>query len=326
QARALVHIYHDGSVGISTGAVEMGQGVNTKMLQIAAQLFSISPSLVKLETTNTTRISNTSPSAASATADLNGKALQLACNALNDRLKRCASTHLDVSVDAITFQDEVVFSAGKPTGLSWQQLIEQAFLDRVCLTEHGHYATPVIHYDKTKEKGHPFAYHVYGLALTEVTVDCVRGTYEFDSVKLVHDFGKSMNMMVDRGQIEGGLVQGMGWMTMEEINYNEQGHLNSSTLSTYKIPDIYSVPKEVVIEALDTESTAMAILKSKAVGEPPLMYGIGAYFAIQHAIKAFNGAYQLAFDAPYTHEKVLTGLYGLPIYAKQESNILTAKE
>ncbi len=309
QARALVHIYSDGSVGISTGAVEMGQGVNTKMLQIAAQMFSIDPKLVKLESTNTTRVANTSPTAASATADLNGKALQNACNALIERLKNSAANHFGVIISDIEFKEEVIYSQGKATDMSWNQLVEMAFLERICLTENGHYATPLINFDKDKEKGHPFAYHVYGLALTEVTLDCIRGTYEFDAVKIVHDFGKSMNMAIDKGQIEGGLVQGMGWMTMEEIRYNEEGKLLSNSLSTYKIPDIYSVPKEVIIEPLETEGIDMAILKSKAVGEPPLMYGIGAYFAIEQAVKAFNPSYTSTFNAPFTHEKVLIALY-----------------
>ncbi|MBL1280328.1 MAG: molybdopterin-dependent oxidoreductase [Fluviicola sp.] len=309
QARALVHIYSDGSVGISTGAVEMGQGVNTKMLQIAAQMFSIDPQKVKLESTNTTRVSNTSPTAASATADLNGKALQNACQALVMRLKKSAANHFKCGAGQVEFKDEAIYILGKDSHMTWNQLVDMAFLERVCLTENGHYATPIINFDKDKEKGHPFAYHVYGLALTEVTVDCIRGTYEFDSVKLVHDFGQSMNMSVDLGQIEGGLVQGMGWMTMEEISYDDNGRLRSNSLSTYKVPDIYSVPKELIVEPHDTVGTEMAILKSKAVGEPPLMYGIGAYFAIENAVAAFNPNYKLIQNAPFTHEKVLTGLY-----------------
>ena len=310
QARALVHIYTDGSVGLSTGAVEMGQGVNTKMLQIAAQIFSLDPKRIKLESTNTTRVANTSPSAASSTADLNGKALQQACNVLLERLKNCVADHLGVTSKDIDIKDEDVYSKGKVTDISWNQLVLMAFLQRVCLTENGHYATPTINFDMQKEKGHPFAYHVYGLALTEVTVDCVRGTYAFDAVKIVHDFGKTMNPSVDIGQVEGGLVQGMGWMTMEELCYDRKGQLMSNSLSTYKIPDIYSVPKEVIIEPLDTEGSEMAILKSKAVGEPPLMYGIGAYYAIENAIRAFNPNFNSTFDAPFTHEKVLIGLYG----------------
>ncbi len=309
QARALVHIYSDGTVGISTGAVEMGQGVNTKMLQIAAKIFSIPANKIKLESTNTTRVSNTSPTAASATADLNGKALENACNALLERLTKSAANHLNVAHSSVALNKEAVLIDGSPSNMSWTELVDMAFLERVCLTENGHYATPLINFDKDKEKGHPFAYHVFGLALTEVTLDCIRGTYDFNAVKIVHDFGKSMNPTVDQGQIEGGLVQGIGWMTLEEIRYNEEGRLLSNSLSTYKVPDIYSVPKEVIIEPLETEGTEMAILKSKAVGEPPLMYGIGAYFAIEHAIKAFNPQYQSTFDAPFTHEKVLTALY-----------------
>ncbi|MEZ5001601.1 MAG: molybdopterin cofactor-binding domain-containing protein [Chitinophagales bacterium] len=309
QARALVHIYSDGTVGVSTGAVEMGQGVNTKMLQIAAQMFSIDPAKVKLESTNTTRIANTSPSAASATSDLNGKALQTACKELIKRLKRSAAQHFEVELEDIALKDGWVISRGVATTMTWEQLVEKAFLERVCLTENGHYATPVINFDKSIEKGHPFAYHVHGVALTEVTVDCIRGSYEFDSVKIVHDFGQTMNPSVDYGQIEGGLVQGIGWMTMEEVSYDPDGRLASNTLSTYKIPDIYSVPKEIIIEALETEGSEMAILKSKAVGEPPLMYGLGAYFAIDYAVKAFNPNFISTFDAPFTNEKVLMALY-----------------
>ena len=309
QARALVHIYTDGSVGISTGAVEMGQGVNTKMLQIAAHIFSIDPKRVKLESTNTMRVANTSPSAASSTADLNGKALQKACNVLLERLTTCAAEHLGVSSNDITLKDGMVYRNESKTDLVWEQLVLMAFLKRICLTENGHYATPNISFDMNKEKGHPFAYHVYGLALTQVTLDCIRGTYEFDAVKIVHDFGKTMNPDVDFGQVEGGLIQGMGWMTMEEIHYNDEGQLMSNSLSTYKIPDIYSVPKTVTIEPLDTEGSDMAILKSKAVGEPPLMYGIGAYFAIDNSIKSFNPNFNSTFDAPFTNEKALMGLY-----------------
>ena len=310
QARALVHIYSDGSIGISTGAIEMGQGVNTKMLQIATQIFSVSAKKIKLESTNTTRVANTSPTAASTGADLNGKALENACNALLARLKVSAAQSFGASPKDITIQNEVIYNSGKATDLTWTQLIDQAFLERVNLTENGHYATPIIHYDMSVEKGIPFAYHVYGLALTEVTVDCLRGTYEIDSVKIIHDFGKSMNPTIDFGQVEGALVQGIGWMTMEEIRYNDQGRLLSSTLSTYKIPDIYSVPKEIIINAAKSVGTDFAILKSKAVGEPPLMYGIGAYFAIAQAVKAFNPKAKLDTNAPFTVEKVLMGLYG----------------
>jgi len=308
-ARALVHIYLDGSIGVSTAAVEMGQGVNTKMMQIAAQVFSVPIEKIKIETTNTTRVANTSPSAASSTADLNGKATLMACNSLLERLKNVASTDLNVSEESIQLKNEFIYINGKKSELSWTELINKTMLKRVALTENAHYATPEIHFDKTKEKGHPFAYHVYGTAIITTTVDCTRGTYEFDSVKIVHDYGKSMSEGIDLGQVEGALVQGIGWMTMEEIAYNSDGRLLSNALSTYKIPDIFSVPKEVEVIPLETEGNDMAILKSKAVGEPPLMYGIGAYFALQNAIKAFNPNYNLKFHAPMTPEKVLMSLY-----------------
>ncbi len=308
-ARALIHIYQDGSVGVSTGAVEMGQSVNTKMLQVAFNTLGISPSKVKLETTNTTRVANTSPTAASATADLNGKAVLQACNSLIERLKLVASKMLSVKENQVVFKKDFVFINDKKSNLSWEKVIAQAMIERVALSENAHYATPIIHFDKTKEKGHPFAYHVYGTAITTATIDCLRGTYEIDAVQIVHDFGTSMNLGIDMGQVEGALAQGIGWMTMEEIVYNENGQLLSNTLSSYKIPDLFSIPKTVDVIPLETKGNDMAILKSKAVGEPPLMYGIGTYFAIQNAVSAFNPNYKLKFHSPFTPEKVLMGLY-----------------
>ncbi len=308
-ARALVHIYQDGSVGISTAAVEMGQSVNTKMLQIAADTLGIDPEKVKIETTNTTRVANTSPSAASSTADLNGKAVLKACLSLQERLNTVAAKMYNVNEENISFESNFVFIDFKKTTYLWQDVVAQAMLERVALTENAHYATPKIHFDKAKEKGHPFAYHVYGTSITTITLDCLQGTYEIDAVKIIHDFGKSMNMGVDMGQVEGALVQGIGWMTMEEISYDDKGKLLSNALSTYKIPDIFSVPKKVEIIPLETSGNQMAIYRSKAVGEPPLMYGIGTYFAIQNAIKSFNQEYKLTFNSPYTPEKVLMDLY-----------------
>ncbi len=308
-ARALIHIYQDGSVGVSTGAVEMGQSVNTKMLQVAYNTLGISPLKVKLETTNTTRVANTSPTAASATADLNGKAVLQACNSLIERLKSVACKMLSVTESEIIFKEDQVFVNNKKSDLLWEEVVTQAMLERVALSENAHYATPVIHFDKTKEKGHPFAYHVYGTAITTVTVDCLRGIYEIDAVKITHDFGKSMNLGIDVGQVEGALAQGIGWMTMEEIVYGKNGQLLSNSLSSYKVPDIFSVANKVDIIPLETQGNDMAILKSKAVGEPPLMYGIGTYFAIQDAVAAFNPNYKPKFHSPFTPEKVLISLY-----------------
>ncbi len=309
QARALVHIYQDGSVGVSTGAIEMGQGVNTKILQVAAKTLSVKPERVKIETTNTTRVSNTSPTAASSGADLNGKATEIACKKLAGRLRKTAARILKGGEKKVSLQNEWVLVDGKKSKLSWTELIKKAHLDRVCLSEQGHYATPVVHFDRSTSKGHPFAYHVYGVAVLVAHLDCLRGTYRFDKVLMVHDFGNSMNHNIDMGQVEGALIQGIGWMTMEEVVYDKEGKLLSNNLSTYKIPDIYSVPKEVKCTPLPAKGPQAAILGSKAVGEPPLMYGIGAYFALQDAIKAFNPGYIADFDAPMTMEKVLMRLY-----------------
>jgi xanthine dehydrogenase large subunit len=310
QSRALVHIYTDGSVGISTGAVEMGQGVNTKMLQVAARTLSIDPKRIRLETTNTTRVANTSPSAASATADLNGKAVQMACETLKERLKMHIAIQLDLPETAeIEIIEEEVWVDGKTVDLPWEKLVWSAYWSRISLSENAHYATPEIHYNLQLEKGHPFAYHVYGTAAVTATVDCLRGTYEIDSVKIAHDFGSSINTNVDLGQIEGGLVQGIGWMTLEELLFNAEGRLLSNALSTYKVPDIYSVPKEIDVHFMATPGSPLAIFGSKAVGEPPLMYGIGAYFALRNAIKAFRPDFQPAFSAPMTPEKLLLNLY-----------------
>ncbi|MEO5858064.1 MAG: molybdopterin cofactor-binding domain-containing protein [Pyrinomonadaceae bacterium] len=309
QARSLVHVYTDGSVAVSTGAVEMGQGVNTKMAQVAAKVFGLPIEAIKVHTANTLRIANTSPTAASAAADLNGKATQLACETIRERLLEVAVPLVEAEMaEGVTLADGFVHLNGERTSLDWKTLVMTAHLERVNLSEHSHYATPGINFDWSTAKGHPFAYHVYGTAIVGVTVDCLRGRYEVDYVKCCHDFGTSMNTAVDNGQIEGGIVQGIGWMTMEEVVYDTDGKLRSNALSTYKVPDIHSVPKEIAITPLETDRENLAVLNSKAVGEPPLMYGIGAYFAIRNAIKSFRDR-SPDFDAPFTPEKVLMNLY-----------------
>jgi len=280
------------------------------MLQVAAQIFSVHSDRITIHSTNTFRIANTSPSAASATADLNGKAVEIACNAILARLKTIIAEKFSVYVNDVSIINEEVLIKNESVGYNWTQLIQDGYLKRIALSEHGHYAPPGLHYDPKTEKGHPFAYHVYGTAITEVTIDCLRGIYVVDSVKIVHDFGTSMNTAVDRGQIEGGLVQGIGWMTLEEIVYDENGRLRSNALSTYKVPDIYSVPKEIDLRFLQTDKDNMAILKSKAVGEPPLMYGIGTYFALRNAIKAHRPDAEIPYATPMTPEKVMMGLVG----------------
>ena len=225
-------------------------------------------------------------------------------------------------------KEEWIYINGKKTEWSWSKLVMAAYIKRVSLSEHSHYTPPGIHFDPSKEKGHPFAYHVYGTAIITATIDCLRGIYEMDSVKVVHDFGKSMNTMIDIGQCEGGIVQGIGWMTMEEIVYDKEGKLRSNALSTYKVPDIYSVPKEITIHSLETKKDNLAVFRSKAVGEPPLLYGIGAYFALRNAIKAFNPSAIIPFDAPMTPEKVLMSLYfktGSQPLMESEKTVIASK-
>jgi xanthine dehydrogenase large subunit len=288
----------------------MGQGVNAKLLQVAAQSFGVPVSRVRITSTNTTRVANTSPSAASATADLNGRALQQACDQILSRLRVLASDMTGKDISEIRFVQERVYIGDSPSDILWNTLIQKAIAQRISLSAKGHYATPVIYFDKQKEKGHPFAYHVYGTAIIEAHVDCIRGTYEIPRISLVHDCGTSMNLPVDLGQIEGGLVQGLGWMTLEELKYDSEGKLLSNTLASYKIPGIYSTPRQINVHILDAhEDAAHAIFKSKAVGEPPLMYGIGVYFALYNAILAFNPGAEVKYHTPMTPEKVLMSLY-----------------
>ena len=197
--------------------------------------------------------------------------------------------------------------AGRPLGLSWEQLIAWAYARRIPLSAYAGYATPGIHFDKSKEKGRPFAYHAVGTALVEATVDGLRGVPRIDSVKIVHDVGQSLDPAVDRGQIEGALVQGIGWMTCEELVYSPEGKILTDSMSTYKVPDIAGIP-EVTVDFLDDEPRPVGILGAKTVGEPPLMYGIGAYFAILDALRAFRPELPLLFKAPMTAERTLLGL------------------
>lgn len=308
QAAALVHVYTDGSVSVSTGAVEMGQGVNAKMLGVAAHSLGIDPSRITVETTNTLRVANTSPTAASSGADMNGGATEIACRTILERLRAVAAQILDVSPDVITIQDDRVLAGGAESSLTWEKLVWETYFRRVSLSAQAHFATPRIHFDRETEKGEPFAYHVYGSAVVEVTVDGLRGIYTVDRVRAVHDAGRSLNPIVDMGQLEGGLVQGIGWMTMEELLF-EEGRNLTDTLSTYKIPDILAAP-EIEGHFLEDADNPNAILKSKAIGEPPLMYGIGAYFALLDAMKAFRPDRESFFNAPMTPEKVLMFLHG----------------
>jgi len=316
QAAALVHVYTDGSVSISTGAVEMGQGVNAKMLNVAAHSLGVDPERIIVETTNTLRVANTSPTAASSGADMNGRATEIACRSIIERLRKVAAEILDTTVDQITIVNDRVMADGKTSELKWERLVSEAYLRRVSLSAQAHYATPKIHFDRETEKGEPFAYHAYGSAVVEATVDCLRGTYTIDRVGTVHDAGRSLNPLVDMGQLEGGLVQGIGWMTVEELLFADGRNL-TDTLSTYKIPDILGVP-EIEGHFLEDADNPNAVMHSKAIGEPPFMYGIGAYFAILDAMKAFRPDRKTFFHAPMTPERVLMFLHGDRLQASTE--------
>jgi xanthine dehydrogenase large subunit len=305
QAGALVNIYYDGSVGVSTAAVEMGQGVNMKIKSIAARSLSINPKRVRIESTNTTRVINTSPTSASSGADMNGKATEIACKIIIDRLLNVAKEELGSGT--ITFENEKIYLDGKETDLEWEQLIWQAYTSRVNLAAQALYATPDIYFDSEKEKGKPFAYHVFGTAVTETTVDCLRGVYTIDKVHVVHDAGKSLNYLIDLGQVEGGLVQGIGWLTLEELQY-ENGILISNALATYKVPDVHFAP-EIRTTFLEDAENPYAVLQSKAIGEPPFMYGIGAYFALKNAAQAYRNDKDWEYTAPLTPERLLLYLH-----------------
>jgi xanthine dehydrogenase large subunit len=309
QAGALVHVYTDGSVSVSTGAVEMGQGVNNKILLVAGRTLGIAQRRLRMESTCTRRVANTSPTAASTGADLNGKAAELACLEIRSRLLNVAAAALSVgSVAAMEIRQETVFYKGQKTELTWEQLVQAAYAARINLSAQAHYATPGIFFDRAREKGEPFAYHVFGTAVVEATVDCLRGTAAIDSVRAVHDVGSSLSHLADRGQAEGGIVQGIGWMTLEELLYSDKGRLLTDTLSTYKIPDIRTAPADIEVRFLADAPNPAAVLNSKAVGEPPFMYGIGAYFALLAALRAFRPGKPLPFAAPLTNEKILTWL------------------
>ncbi|GAN33223.1 MAG: xanthine dehydrogenase [Candidatus Brocadia sp. AMX2] len=310
QASALVHVYTDGSISVSTGGVEMGQGLKSNIASIAAKGFGVGEHRVKIESTNTTRIANMSPSAASATTVLNGNATLVAIEQVLDRLKSAVAKELGVQDKGrITIVDEKVLCDGCKTDWTWDRLIQTAHLNRIGLSAHGFFATPDIYFDKVKEKGHPFAYHIFGTAIIEVTLDCLRGTYDIDSIRIVHDLGRQLSELADRGQIEGGLAQGLGWMTIEDLRFNEKGQLLSGALATYKVPDVYFMPDDIELTLLEDEGNALGPYGNKAVGEPPLMYGIGVFFAIRCAMRAFRPQKEFAFVSPLTPERVLLQLY-----------------
>ncbi len=310
QAGSLVHVYTDGSVNVSTGAVEMGQNVNLKIAQIVSEVFSIPLEMIKVETTNTSRVANTSPTAASSGADLNGKAAEVASNIIKDRLMQVAAIEInEKNPENLDLKDGWLICKGQKTDLNWETLVLKAYLKRTNLSGQGYYATPDIYFDRKKEKGKPFAYHVFGNAIISVTLDCLRGVYEIDSIQIVHDVGKSINPKIDEGQVEGAIIQGIGWMTMEELIYNNEGRLLNGGASGYKVPDIKFTPEIFDTYLYEDKLNSKAVFGSKAVGEPPFIYGIGVYFAIINAMKSYRQDLDFSIDSPLTPEKILCALY-----------------
>jgi len=316
QGSCLIHVYTDGSVALASGGVEMGQGISSNLIAIAARTLGISAKRIRYNSTNTSRIANISPSAASSTTDINGGATIVACKKILVGLKGVAARHFASSPETISIVNERVQVNGSDTELSWQELVSMAYYSRAPLMAHGFHTSPGIHFDNLAGKGSPFQYYAFGTSLIEVTVDCLNGSYVLDSARVVHDLGRPLIPSVDLGQVEGGLAQGIGWVTLEELSYDNEGRLASNSLSTYKVPDNYFMPDVIDIKFLETDSKRSGPFGSKAVGEPPFMYGIGAYFALKQAISAFR--LQQHDDkptrskvslSPMTPERVLLSLY-----------------
>jgi len=314
QGGALVHVYHDGSVSVATGAVEMGQQVARKIQVVAARALGIPDTLVRVESTRTSTVANTYPTAASTGSDINGMAALAACEEIRGRLIKLASRLLHADVAELRIENGVVVRGCETTELGWKELVDTAHLERIDLSAHGFYATPGLEYDAKAERGTPFAYHVYGCAAVTATVDVLRGSYTIDEAFIVHDVGESLDFSVDLGQTEGAFAQGLGWSVLEDLRYDERGSLLSDTLSTYKLPDVHFMPK-MEVEFLDGVPNPKAVMRSKAIGEPPFMYGIAGYFAVLDALRAARRdtgqESPSLYDLPMTPEKALDYLQGL---------------
>lgn len=308
QAGALVHVYTDGSVHLNHGGTEMGQGLFTKVAQVVAEEFQIDAEKVKITATNTGKVPNTSATAASSGSDMNGMAAQAAARVIKDRLTKFAAERHQANVEDVAWlpgrvrvgSDEIAFA----------DLVKQAYLARISLSSTGYYATPKIHFDVDKMQGRPFYYFAYGAAVTEVLVDTLTGENRITRVEILHDVGKSLNPAIDLGQIEGGFVQGVGWLTTEELWWDQTGRLRTHAPSTYKIPACSDRAPEFNVKIWEGgENREETIYRSKAVGEPPLMLGISAMMALSDAVASVNDyADYPALDAPVTAERVLTAV------------------
>ena len=305
QAGALVHVYQDGSIRINHGGTEMGQGLFQKVAQVAAQEFSQPIENIKITATDTGKVPNTSATAASSGTDLNGMAVKVACEKIKFRLKSFLGKTYKVKAMEIEFLNGSIYCKGKE--YSFKSIIKQAYENRISLSATGFYATPEIKWDRLTGKGNPFYYFAYGAAVTEVIIDTLTGENRILRVDICHDAGKSINPAIDIGQIQGGYVQGAGWLTTEELIWNEEGKLMTHAPSTYKIPACSDRPRIFHTNLYHYEGNKkQTIYRSKAVGEPPLMLGISALMALNDAIASVGDRDRYALlDTPATPEKVL---------------------
>jgi len=309
QAGALVLIYKDGSVQVNHGGTEMGQGLHTKMLQVAADALGLPIAMLRIMPTRTDKIPNTSATAASSGSDLNGAAVRDACETLRARLAEIAGAHFSVPAERVRFEDGRVFVAGAPdTAVAFADIVGEAYLARVPLFASGYYRTPNIFFDRETGRGKPFHYYSYGAAVSEVEVDGFTGQYRILRADLLHDVGDSLSPLIDRGQVEGGFVQGVGWLTTEELVWGEQGAFLSSGASTYKLPTLGECPPIFHVDLLQRASEPGVVYGSKAVGEPPLMLAISVREALREAAAAFGvrGITELA--CPATPEAVFAAI------------------
>lgn len=307
QAGALIHIYTDGSIHLNHGGTEMGQGLNVKVAQVVAEVFQVDIARIQITATNTDKVPNTSPTAASSGADLNGKAAQNAALILKQRLVAFAARHYRVS------EEDVAFSNGhvrvRDQLLTFQSLVQQAWMGQVSLSSTGYYKTPKIHYDRSLARGRPFYYFAYGAACCEVLIDTLTGEYKLLRTDILHDVGASLNPAIDLGQVEGGFLQGVGWLTCEELVWSDQGKLLTSGPASYKIPAVADMPQDLRVHLVENRKNPEdTVFHSKAVGEPPFMLGIAAWCAIKDAVASLaDYRLQPNIDAPATPERVLWG-------------------
>lgn len=310
QGGALVLIYKDGSVLINHGGTEMGQGLHTKMLQVAATTLGIPLHKVRLAPTRTDKVPNTSATAASSGADLNGAAVKNACEQVRARLLQVAAGRLGVNASGVRITDGVVRALGSDQELTWDDLVRTAYFQRVQLSAAGFYRTEGLHWDAKAFRGSPFKYFAYGAAATEVEVDGFTGAYRIRRVDIVHDAGDSLSPMIDIGQVEGGFVQGAGWLTLEDMRWDtgdgpDRGRLLTRAASTYKLPSFSEMPEEFNVRLLENATEEGAVYGSKAVGEPPLMLAFSVREALRQAAAAFGPAGKcVELASPATPEAV----------------------